>query len=214
MNNKIVTIVFGAALGLAGLTAKAQKSYNEGVLTYAVSTSQGDVESKVYFRGDSSASVMQAGPAQIKLLTTKNRSYFAVAVDVPVASIKKAAVLTPDELDQAREEQPKFSFTPTAETKTISGYNCKKVVAKDPKSGATFDIWVTNDITVAPNIMTMPYADAGGFPVQFTAMQQGQSASFTLKSISDQKAPAGTFAIGKDFDKISYEDLKAMGGNH
>jgi len=34
----------------------------------------------------------------------------------------------------------------------------------------------------------------------------------TLKAISDEKVPAGTFAIGAGYDKISLSDLKAMGG--
>ncbi len=50
------------------------------------------------------------------------------------------------------------------------------------------------------------------FPVQYTAFQQGQSTEITVSSVTDTKAPAGTFGIAPDFDKISKDDLAAMSG--
>ena len=43
-------------------------------------------------------------------------------------------------------------------------------------------------------------------------MQQGKVIEMTLKSITDDKAPAGTFGIPAGYDKMSLDDLKAMGG--
>ncbi len=212
MNIKFSKIVLSLAFTAIAFSASAQKNYPQGSATYSVSVSGQEVESKIYFTADSSASITQYGPANVKLLTNSKGSYFAVLVDVPVASMKKVAVLTSDEIDQAIAAAPKFTFTPGTETKQISGFNCKKVTVKDTKSGSTYTAWITNDITAPITSMTKSFADAGGFPVQFTTIQQGQVADVTLKSITNEKAPAGTFGVPAGFEKISYDDLKAMGG--
>ncbi|MGF7078442.1 hypothetical protein [Mucilaginibacter sp. UYCu711] len=210
MNTKL-KIALGLAFTAIAFNASAQKTYTQGVVTYQMTVPQGEVESKLYFTADSNAVVSQQGPAAIKMVGNASGSYFAVLVDVPVASIKKAAVLTPDEIDQAIAAAPKFTFTPTTETKVISGFNCKKVDVKDTKSGSSYTAWVTNDITLPAVSLTKAFKDAGGTPVQFTAIQQGQAVNVLLKSVSEEKIPAGMFGLA-GFEKISLDDLKAMGG--
>jgi hypothetical protein len=212
MKVKFLSITLGIVLSATVMSASAQKAYTEGVVTYKTSMRGQDIEIKQYFRADSSAATFTAGPATIKLLSDANHKSFAVLVDVPVASIKKAAIYTPDEVEQVMSTFPTFTFAPGTETKQISGFNCKKVVATDTKDKKTYDIWVTNDITVPPTAMAEYYKGAGGFPVQYTAFQQGQSTEVTVSSVTDQKAPAGTFGIPADFDKISKDDLAAMSG--
>ena len=212
MKIKLLSAAFGIVLSAAALTASAQKTYTSGLVTYKTSMRGQDVEIKEYFTPDSTAATFSAGPATIKLLSDANHKSFAVLVDVPVASIKKAAVYTPDEVEQAMSGFPTFTFAPGTETKQISGFNCKKVVATDTKDKKTYDIWVTNDITVPTTAVPLYYKTIGGFPVQYTAFQQGQSTEITVSSVTDQKAPAGTFSIPADFDKISKDDLAAMSG--
>ena len=105
---------------------------------------------------------------------------------------------------------PTFTFAPAADTKQISGFNCKKVVATDTKSKKTYDIWVTNDVTIPASAIPKYYNAIGGTPIQYTAFQQGQEASVTVTAITDAKAPKGTFGIDPSFDKISKDDLEAM----
>jgi hypothetical protein len=121
--------------------------------------------------------------------------------------MKKAGIATPAELEEGMSQLPTFTFTPGTETKQISGFNCKKVVAKDAKSGKTYDVWITNDISVPDTAIPFYYTKIGGFPVQFTAFQQGQEQPITISSVSDAKAPAGTYAIAKDFEKVGMSDL-------
>ncbi len=212
MNIKFSKIALGLAFTAIAFSASAQKKYTQGTITYSASANGQEGESKVYFTTDSSVSVAQYGPANVKLLINTKGTYFAVLLDVPVASMKKVAVLTPDEIEQGLAAAPKLTFTAGTETKQISGFNCKKVTVKDTKSGSTYTAWVTNDISAPVNILTRFFADAGGFPVQFTTFQMGQPVDVTLKSITDERAPAGTFGIPAGFEKISYDDLKAMGG--
>ncbi|MVN21957.1 DUF4412 domain-containing protein [Mucilaginibacter arboris] len=205
-----------ATLGLALTTicfaAHAQKNYTEGVITYSVSANGQQTESKTYFKNDSTATKMQQGPATISILSNDKGNYMVVLIDVPVASMKKAAVATPADLEQMKDQEPSFTSTPTTETQTISGYKCKKVKVKDSKSGSTFDAWITNDITAPSNNLTKFFTNMGGYPIKFTTIQRGQPVEVTLKSISDEKVKPGTFAIPADFDRITFEDLKALGG--
>ncbi len=209
--NRFFTVAMGVALSTLALNASAQKNYTEGLATYTGSAGGQTLEAKVYFKGDSSATVMQQGPANIKVLGFKDE-YMAVLVDVPVANIKKAAVASPGELEDIMAKLPSFTFTPGTETKQIAGFNCKKVVAKDTKTNTSFDAWVTNEISAPPSAYSWLYAKCGGFPVQFTITQRGQNVTNTLKSITDTKAPAGTFGIPAGFDKITMTDLSAMSG--
>ncbi|RFZ94567.1 hypothetical protein D0C36_03195 [Mucilaginibacter conchicola] len=214
MKSKLFTAALGLVLSATAMNASAQKAYKEGVITIG-STIQGQsVEIKTWFRADSSATTFNAGPAAIKVLTDKDAKSMAVLVDVPVASIKKAAIASPAEIEEEQAKLPVFAFTPGTETKVISGFNCKKVVAKDSKSGKTYDIWITNDITLPPIGGAKVYAKAGGVPIQYATFQNGQAAEVTVKSIVEQKVPAGTFGIPADFDKITLDDLKSMGGGN
>lgn len=212
MNIKIMSVALGLALSATVLSASAQKTINEGVVTYKTNMRGQDIEIKDYFRPDSSATTFTAGPATIKILSDANHKSFVLLLDVPVASIKKAAVANPDEIDQMMSGLPTFTFTPTSETKQISGFNCKKVQAKDNKTGKSYDIWITNDITTPPTAVPLYYKSIGGFPVQYTAFQQGQTADVTVSGVTTDKAPAGTFGIPADYDKITMDDLKAMQG--
>lgn len=200
------------ALTAIGFTANAQKNFTEGVANYTTSSAGQQQEATIYFKGDSSAYQFQAGPANVKLISNHKAEFMAILVDVPVASMKKAAVYTPADIEQMKDKIPSYTSTQTTETQTIAGYKCKKVQEKDTKSGSTFDVWVTNDINAPSNIFTQNFADLGGFPVKFTTLLRGQKIDVMLKSISAEKVKAGAFAIPADFDRITVEELNAMGG--
>ena len=214
MNIKLLNVALGIVLTATTISASAQKTIDEGVITLGTEMRGNAVEAKSYFTKDSLAMSFTTGPATIKILTDAKASFFAVLVDVPVASIKKAAIYTPAEIEQAMDGMPKFTFAQSSETKMIGKFNCKKVVATDPKTSKTYDIWVTNDVVLPPSSFAKYYAGAGGVPIKYTSFSQGQEAAVTVTDISEGKAPAGTFAIAKDFDKISLDDLKAMSGGN
>jgi hypothetical protein len=214
MNIKLFNVALGIVLTATTISASAQKTYTSGVINITGDMRGQSVAIKDYFTPDSSALTFSAGPASIKILGTTKHNYFAVLVDVPVASIKKAAIATPDEIDQQLAGMPKLTFAPAADTKQISGFNCKKVVATDPKTSKTYDIWITNDVALPAGAIPEYYASIGGVPIQYTSFSQGQESSVTVTSITDEKAPAGTFAISADYDKITMDDLKAMSGGN
>lgn len=211
MNVKFLSAVLGIALSATAISASAQKKYTEGTATFEGAVNGQTTEAKVLFKGDTSATNIQQGPAQIKIIRAKD-TYLVVVVDVPVANLKKAAVATPAELEETYASLPTLTFTPTTETKQINGFNCKRVVTKDSKSNSTFDTWVTNDIEAPLSVTSDLYSKAGGFPVQFTVFQKGIKVVNTLKSISENKVPAGSFSVPAGYDRITLTDLNSMGG--
>jgi hypothetical protein len=212
MNIKSLSVALGIALSATAMSASAQKVYTEGKAVYGASVMGMQADATVYFKGDSSVTVTQSGPATIKILNNSKTDYFAVLVDVPVANIKKAGIGTPAEVEEMQAEYPEYTFTQTTETKQINGFNCKKVVAKDTKSGTTNDIWVTNDFTAPLGTAAKLFGKAGGYPVQFIVKQNGQEVTNILKSIDGSKVAAGTFGIPAGYDKITLTELKAMSG--
>jgi len=212
MKLKLLTVAAGIALLATSITATAQKVLKEGVATYTIVSPLGTNDTKTFFRGDTSATVTQQGPATIKVISAGAGDYLAVLVDVPVASMKKAAVASPAEMEQYQSMLPEFTFTPGTETKQISGFNCKRITVKDSKSGSTYDAWITTDITLPANNISQLYAKAGGTPVQFQTYIQGQLITATLKGVSEDKAAPSFFKIPSGYDKISMTDLQAMGG--
>lgn len=215
MKTKLISVALGIALWATILRADAQKSYTEGMVTIKTSAGGQEIEMKTYFRNDSVATIFSGGQANIKLLADANYKYFAVVAEVPAVKMKKAAIYTPDEIEQALSGLPTFAFAPSAEAKQISGFNCKKVVATDTKTQKTYDIWITNDIALPPDVIEKYYASIGGVPIHYIAFQKGPDgtlsiADCTISGVSDQKAPRGTFGIAPDFDKISKTDLDAM----
>lgn len=207
MNIKLFTAALGLTLSVVALSANAQKVINEGIATYDTEVQGQPATATEYFKPDSSATIIAFGAGKVKILLTAKHDYLAVILDIPIANLKKAGIATPAELENAAAQLPTFTFTPGAETKTISGFNCKKVVAKENKSGKTYDIWVTTDVTVPPTAIPSYYREIGGFPVQYTYFQQGQEVVITIKSLTEGKAPAGTYAISSDFEKVGLSDL-------
>jgi hypothetical protein len=212
MNNKLFSVAMGIALTATAMSASAQKAYKEGVATLSMGVMGQTIEAKSYFNADSTAVAFSAGPANVKVLTDNKGTYMAYLVDVAVASMKKAAIATPAEVEEQYSKLPVYTFAPTTETKVINGFNCKKVVATDTKDNKKYDVWVTNDISLPVNAAAKVYAKAGGVPVQYTSIRDGQTSEVTLKSVTEQKLPKGTFGVPADYDKITMDELNAMRG--
>ncbi|MGZ3810757.1 MAG: DUF4412 domain-containing protein [Mucilaginibacter sp.] len=202
--------------------ADAQKKISEGTITYTVSfelpadkqqfAAMLPKEITGYFRGDSTATTMQQGPATIKGIQVYKTNYQSMLIDVPVANKKIAVVLTPADIEQIESTNPNLTFANGTETQTIAGYKCKKVTATDGKSGAKYDIWITNDIDIAPNSLSHLVSTLGGVPVKFVTFSQGIKINAEIKEVKETTVPIGFFTATKEYESMSLEDLKAMSG--
>lgn len=202
--------------------ANAQKKISEGTITYTVSfelpadkqqfASMMPKEITSYFRGDSTASTIQQGPASIKGVQDYKANYQSILIDVPVASKKIVVVLSPDDIEQMEATNPKLTGTPGTEKQTIAGYNCTKVTATDAKTGTKYDVWITKDIDIVPNSLSHLVGTFGGVPVKFVTFNQGIKVNAVIKEIKETPVPKGYFSASKDYESMSMEDLKAMTG--
>lgn len=213
MNSKLFYVALGIALTATSMSAIAQKTYTSGVVSYSTDMMGQMADVKDYFTADSSAAIITFGPGTVKILNDAKHDYLAVVLDISIANLKKVGIATAAELEEAQASYPSFTYAPSTETKQIAGFNCKKVIATDSKSKKTYTIWITNDVVVPSTATPFYYAGIGGFPVEFTTFQQGQGGDMTetdvtIKSITDDKAPAGTFTYPKDFEKGTLAELR------
>ena len=123
MKTKILSAALGLALTTGFLTANAQKAYTSGVISFPTEVRGQPADAKEYFTPDSSALIVTFGAGNFKMLANAKHDYLAIVLDIPVAGIKKAGIATPAEIEQFATTIPSFTYTPSTETKTISGFN-------------------------------------------------------------------------------------------
>lgn len=220
---KVITKLAICIILAAGFSkANAQKKINEGSITYTVSfelpadkqqyASMLPKEMTSYFRGDSTASTVNQGPATIKGVQDYKSNYQSILIDVPIANKKIAVVLTPADIEQMEAANPKLTGTPGTEKQTIDGYKCIKITATDTKTGAKYDVWVTKDIDIVPNSTSHLVSTFGGVPVKFVTFSQGIKVNAEIKEIKETPVPKGFFSASKDYESMSIDQLKTMTG--
>jgi hypothetical protein len=204
----------------ATMGASAQKKIIEGTVTYTVSyelsadqKQYADLlpkEVTCYFRGDSTAAITNQGPAVIKGVSVFKSNFHSLLVDLPASSKKIVVVMTQAEVEMDKAANPVLKGSKGTETQTINGYNCTKVTLTDTKSGANYDIWVTNDIDITPNSVSKPVSEFGGVPVKFVTFNGGIRINAELKEIVEVPIPPGFFSPTKDYEPMSLTQLRAM----
>lgn len=133
-------------------------------------------------------------------------------VDIPSASKKIVVIFTPAEVEEEKTINPQLTGAKSAGQQMVGDYKCSKVSVSDAKNNTTYEIWVTNDIDLPPNSLTRPVSDFGGVPVQFVTFNGGIKITAQLLEIKEEKVPSGFFTATKDYQPMSYNDLKALAG--
>ena len=214
------TVAFFLLMCAALSYVNAKKKINEGTVTYDVSyelnadqlqyASLLPKEITCYFRGDSCASIVNQGPAKIKGVTVFKANYRSLLVDMPTSSKKIVVVFTPDEVAQEKAANPQLTGVKGTEKQIIDGYSCSKVSITDTKNGAVYEIWVTNDIDLAPNSLSKLVSDFGGVPVKFVTFNRGIKVNAEIKEIKEMPVPPGFFSATKDYQPMTLSELQAM----
>jgi len=217
---KLIALVLPLVAAFAGVDA--QKKIAEGTIIYNVTyklpadkqqyAAMLPKEITCYFRGDSSAAIIDQGQAVTKGVSVFKSNFHSLIIDIPAASKKIFVVLTRQEVEQERAANPQFSGTKGAEKQVIAGYNCIKATITDTKSGVKYDIWLTNDIDTPPNSVSRLVSGFGGIPVKFVTFNQGIRVDAEIKEVKAVPVPPGFFSPTKDYESMSYTDLKALSG--
>jgi hypothetical protein len=201
---------------------RAQKVIKEGIVTYSVSYdipadqlqnySTLPTEVIIYFRGDSSAAIVNQGSAIIKGVTVFKANYHSMIIDIPVMAKKFFVELSAAEVAEEKASNPQLTGKPGTEQEVINGYKCVKTIVTDTKSGASFDIWLTNDVDIAPNSLSKLVSAFGGVPIRFVTFNRGIKISAELEGIEETVVPPGFFSPTKEYQHMTFTELKNLSG--
>lgn len=123
---------------------------------------------------------------------------------------KTAYTMDPKDVSAEKANAEKPIVIPTKETKTISGYECKKELYVMPSDTSdTLVAYVTTKISGK----NFQYNFLSGFPMQYQQKKSGMSTTVTVKEILEQKVNDSFFKIPDGVPTKPYSDLlKMLGG--
>ncbi len=215
-------LVFSAAIAISAFTASAQEKIEEGSITYIVEwtlppsappqmAAMLPKEMKVYFKGDSSSTVSKGGFSSTNIMNY-NTEYFRILLDIPMANKKFCVPITPADKEDMKDKLPDVTLTLTVDNKTILNYKAEKYNIKDKTTGAASEGWFTKDISIIPNSLSYYFDAAAGVPLEFQSVQNGMTFKAKVKEVKKETVPAGIFGVPKDYEEITFTELKGMMG--
>ncbi len=120
-----------------------------------------------------------------------NTKTLSIVLDLPGYGkyyVKKTA----EELDKAR-ANTKMDYEYTNETKSIAGYNCKKVVVKatdlETDEESTVTLWVTEELGLGDEINYAQYPGLKGYPLSTEAKTEYDGTEITVITTATKVTP-------------------------
>ena len=162
----------------------------------------------VYFKGDSTVSIQQAGAEATTVITCKPDTFMRVLLRSAAAKYV---------IDYARAEQAEilpaskgYTYVATNENKTIAGYKASKYELTDQATGLSSEAWFTKDVAIVPNYLTTVFDTTYGVPLSFTTKQNGIPVTTTVKQITLEPMPGGIFSVPAGYQKITPKQFRDM----
>jgi hypothetical protein len=200
------------------LAACTKKEVKQGQITYKIEYQLPDSLKKyedflpkaaiVYFKGDSTVSVQQAGDEATTVITHKPTGFMRVLLSSPNKKFQ---------IDYERADQPEilparagYTYVSTNESTTIAGYKALKYELTDKATGLTSEAWFSKEISVVPNYLTTVFDTTYGVPLAFTTKQNGMPVKTTATSIKFGPVPDGAFSTPPGYQKITPKQFKDM----
>lgn len=215
-------LVLSGMLFLATTASFAQTKINEGSITYSVDWKLTDQqqpmaamlpkEITVYFKGDSSSTSSKTQMSSTKFIMNGKTDYMRLLLDIPMAQKKLSVKFSPADQEVMKDSWPDLELKPTTETTTMAGYKAQKYTVTDKKTSTMFDAYFTKDISLPINSIDQFYEPSYGFPLKFNSSQTGIIFTATVKEVKAEKAPADAFSAAKDYEEMTFEQLKGMMG--
>jgi hypothetical protein len=162
----------------------------------------------VYFKGDSTISIQETKEESTSVITVPKAGFMRALLK----STDKHFVIDYDKDAQAEERSimPSYTFTKSAQHKTIAGYDAVKYDMKDKQTGESAEAWFTKDIVVIPNSLTVNLDTALGVPLSFTLKQNGIVVKTTVNQVMFETIPEGAFSTPKGYEFITPQKFKEM----
>lgn len=210
------TILLMAFL-LNAFSTKAQKILNEGTLVYNMSVETGSGEPKMADMLDGATTTIYINGNQSRLELVSGLGSEATIYDAVTGSgvilkdysgQKLMITLSSKDWEANNKKYEGIVFENENEPAVISGFNCRKAIAK-LKNGTSFTVFYTTDVNVANKSYDAQFKTLPGLPVQYEMQTGKMKFKFTLAKISYEAVPLSKFEIPKSgYRVLTYEETK------
>lgn len=226
---KQTRILMVIALMICTLGAFAQKPF-AGKITFEMSaegTSDPNIAAELAEQsleytvmGNCSRMEVSQGIDVITIANGNNKTY-TVILGIP--GYGKYYIQQTEEDLQKKLATTKYDFKYTEETKTVTGYNCKKVIVTvtdlETDEEITETLWVTTELGLGDDINFYEYPGLKGYVLSSEATKELNSEKITIiqtatKIVPDKKVKATNFLMPSDAKPLedAPEELKQMLG--
>lgn len=227
---KQTRILMVIAMMICTLGAFAQKPF-AGKITFEMSaegTSDPNIAAELaeqsleyIVMGNCSRMEVSQGIDVITIANGNNKTY-TIILGIP--GYGKYYIQQTEEDLQKKLATTKYDFKYTEETKTITGYNCKKVIVTvtdlETDEEITETLWVTTELGLGDDINFYEYPGLKGYVLSSEATKELNGEKVTLiqtatKIVPDKKVKATNFLLpsdAKSFDEAPDELKQMLGG--
>lgn len=215
---KSCSIIFLLFFFFLSSSINAQKALSEGTLVYNMSVETGSGEPKmadmldgatttIYLKGNESRSELVSSLGREATIYNASTGKGVMLKDY--SGQKLMITLTAKNWEENNKKYEGIVFNNTSETANISGFNCKKAIAK-LNNGTSFTVFYTTDVTVTNKSYDPQFKTLPGLPVQYEMQSGKMKFKFTLASISYNSVPASQFEIPTSgYRVLTYEETKS-----
>ena len=212
-----VSVLFLFCL-FSAFSSNGQKVLTEGSLIYNMSVETGAGEPKmadmfdgatttIYLKGNQSRSELVSSLGSEATLYNASTGTGVILKDY--SGQKLMITLTPQNWEENNKKYEDIVFENTSESAVISGFNCKKAIAK-LKNGTSFIVFYTTDVTVSNKTYDAQFKTLPGLAVQYEMQSGKMKFKFTLSKINYGTVPPSKFEIPKSgYRVLTYEETKA-----
>jgi GLPGLI family protein len=211
------SIIFLLSFAFFSASVNAQKTFSEGTLVYNMSVETGAGAPKmadmldgatttIYLNGNESRSELVSSLGREATIYNATTGKGVILKDY--SGQKLMITLTSGNWQDINKKYEGIEFESTGETATISGFNCKKAIAK-LKNGTSFTVFYTTEVNVANKSYDPEFTTLPGLPVQYEMESGKMKFKYTLASISYNSVPDSKFEIPTSgYRVLSYQETK------
>ncbi|RNL87064.1 DUF4412 domain-containing protein [Sinomicrobium pectinilyticum] len=227
MNNTLKHLLFIATFILGPATVCAQKIFDNGAITYKMTTRaqdpqageiamEADVEFHIAEKEARTAMTMNVMGMAIKMESLINSESRTGLVLMEFFGQKMAARVTPDDYDDLVQKNKDFEVekvVPAHETREILGYSCKKAIATT-KEGMELEVYYTESIKPVSidGLGNINMKGINGLPLAYTMQTPDAHLTFEATKIKEGDVDPSDFNydIPEGYEEISYSQLSRM----
>ena len=192
--------------------------YNSGLIEYKITYLENELKEispgllpkkmKLEFSPDYSTNIIEGFMGFFKLSNHTNFKHKKCITLLEVLNKKYLFKGKRGESMCCFDENPDMEVEYTDEIKEIAGLKCKKVIVTLPDQSDTFDIYYTNEISIAKPNSTNPYYQIDGVLLEFQLKLAYLKMQFTAeKFVPFQNNKSKEFSVPDNCREVSREEM-------